>query len=232
MVPDGYANAVGAFFASLPRSMDLTPGSLYSPHGQIMKTALRKSEIFDANDLTALRKEMLRFATLQLRDRAQAEDVVQEALASAVTAQDRFEHRSTFRTWVFAILKNKLIDLMRDKWNTLRVLPVEAEADEDDFDALFHQNGQWNREDRPRNWGEPDKHLENQEFWLILQTCLDNLPEATARIFTMREVLGLEVEEICKELDITASNGWVVLHRARMGLRLCLQKRWFEGEER
>jgi RNA polymerase sigma-70 factor (ECF subfamily) len=72
--------------------------------------------------------------------------------------------------------------------------------------------------------------MENQEFWRVLQACLDNLPEATARIFTMREVLGLEVEEICKELSITPSNCWVVLHRARMGLRLCLQKRWFQEE--
>lgn len=184
--------------------------------------------LFEDEDLAKLRREMVRFASLQLRDPGLAEDVVQEALTSALTAHARFEHRATFRTWVFTILKNKLVDLMRDKWNKLRVQPSELETEEEDFDALFRPNGHWNREDRPADWGEPEKHLENQEFWQILQSCMDNLPEATARIFTMREILGLEVEEICKELSITPSNCWVVLHRARMGLRLCLQKRWFE----
>jgi RNA polymerase sigma-70 factor (TIGR02943 family) len=185
---------------------------------------------FTGEDLVSLRREMVRFAALQLRDPAMAEDVVQEALAAAVGAQERFQGRSSFRTWVFTILKNKLVDLMRDRWNQLRVATTELESDDDEFDALFRTHGHWNPEDRPVNWGEPEKQMENQEFWRVLQACLDNLPEATARIFTMREVLGLEVEEICKELSITPSNCWVVLHRARMGLRLCLQKRWFQEE--
>lgn len=186
---------------------------------------------FEGQDLERLRREMVRFAALQLRDAALAEDVVQDALAAAVAAQDRFQGRSSFRTWVFTILKNKLIDLMRDRWNQLRVVMPEREDGEDDFDALFKVNGHWNPEGRPVNWGQPEKQLENQEFWLVMQLCLDNLPEATARIFTMREVLGLEVEEICKELNITPSNCWVVLHRARMALRLCLQKKWFQGDK-
>lgn len=157
-----------------------------------------------------------------------AEDVVQEALASAVAARDRFEHRATMKTWVFSILKNKITDVLRDRWNRGRADLIPADGEDADFDALFKESERWRRSEMPTSWGDPEQSFENQQFWQIFDICMNNMPEATARVFSMREFLGLEVGEISKELEITTSNCWVILHRARMSLRICLQQRWFE----
>lgn len=188
--------------------------------------------LLNDESLQALRRDMLRFATLQLRDAATAEDVVQEALAAAVASIDRYAQRAAFKTWAFSILKNKIVDVMRDRWNRLRVdVPADENGDESDFDVLFTERQHWQPSERPSSWGDPESTLENQQFWQIFEICMNNLPAATARVFTMRELLGLETDEICKELNISSSNCWVILHRARMSLRLCLQKNWFEKED-
>ena len=187
--------------------------------------------LWDDTTMIQLRKELLRFAVLQLRNRDMAEDVVQEALASAFAAGERFESRASVKTWVFTILKNKIVDVFRDRWNKNRVDLLDAEGDETDFDVMFKTNERWQRSEMPSSWGNPEQSFENQEFWLIFELCMTKLPEASARVFSMREFLGLEVDEICKELAITTSNCWVILHRARMHLRLCLQRRWFERDE-
>lgn len=181
--------------------------------------------------LMRLRTELLRFATLQLRNAEQAEDVVQEALASAFAAGSKFEQRASYKTWVFSILKNKIIDVMRDRWNRNKIDLTDAAGDPSDFDGLFNRNAHWQPEERPSDWGNPEASLESSEFWQIFELCMNNLPEATARVFSMREFLGLETEEICKELSLSASNCWVILHRARMSLRICLQQNWFQQGE-
>lgn len=84
---------------------------------------------------------------------------------------------------------------------------------------------------RPPRWGDPEQTFSDKQFWKVFELCMSRMPENTARVFFMRELLGLEVDDICKELSITTSNCWVILHRARMSLRLCLQQRWFEREE-
>jgi RNA polymerase sigma-70 factor (TIGR02943 family) len=193
---------------------------------------------WDDVTLAQLRKELLRFAFLQLRNRDLAEDVVQEALAAAFAARQRFEQRASVKTWVFKILKNKIVDHFRDRWNKDRVELAGARAgnnsdsdsnnDDQEFDALFESNEQWRPSTMPTSWSDPEQSFENHEFWVVFETCMTKLPEAGARVFSMREFLGLEVDEICKELAIKQSNCWVLLHRARMHLRLCLQKRWFE----
>lgn len=181
--------------------------------------------------LQELRKELFRFALLQLRNRDMAEDAVQEALAAAFAARERFEHRAAVKTWVFKILKNKIVDVMRDRWNKNRVELAEAVGDESEFDVLFKTNDRWQRDEMPSSWGDPEQTFENQEFWQIFDICMNNMSETNARVFSMREFLGLEADEICKELGISTSNCWVILHRARMSLRLCLQQRWFEREQ-
>jgi RNA polymerase sigma-70 factor, ECF subfamily len=194
--------------------------------------AIRLNDFPDGSSLAEMRSDLLRFAMLQLRDRGLAEDVVQETFAAALANGERFQGRSSARTWVFAILKNKIVDALRDRWRTGKVeLDQEAEHDSD-FDVLFKPNGMWQRDERPADWGDPEQALENVQFWTVLEICMTRLPAATARVFTMRELLELEVEEICKELGITTSNCWVILHRARMSLRLCLEQRWHERKEK
>jgi RNA polymerase sigma-70 factor (TIGR02943 family) len=184
-------------------------------------------------DLQRLRRELLRFARLQLRDDASAEDAVQDAMLAAMNKMGEFKGKAQMSTWVFSILKNKIIDILRTR---ARFQPVDTDVDEipaDSFDALFDQRDRWQPDERPAYWGDPEATLAQQQFWTVFQLCLDRLPPSTARVFTMREFLELTPEEVCAELTITKSNCGVILHRARMALRVCLQTRWFvDGESR
>lgn len=193
-------------------------------------TAANPDIAWDATGLAQLRRDMLRFARLQLRNAEQAEDVVQEALAAAFSTKASFEHRASQKTWMFAILKNKIVDLLRDRWNKNRIDLVEA-TDESDLDVLFQANDRWRRDEMPSSWGNPEQSYEDRQFWEVFEVCMHNLPDTTARVFAMREFLGLEASDICKELGISTSNCWVILHRARMQLRICLQQRWFGRDD-
>lgn len=182
----------------------------------------------DANEIAALRNDMLRFARLQLRDDQAAEDAVQEAIVAAIASRERYAGRSKLKTWVFSILRNKIIDLIRERQRH----PVQSfdEGLDSELDKLFDKRGHWNREWRPTEWKKPEQDLEDEQFWRVFDACLNYLPENTARVFMMREMLGLDTEEICRELSISESNCWVILHRARSRLRLCLTENWFNGE--
>jgi RNA polymerase sigma-70 factor, ECF subfamily len=179
-----------------------------------------------AAQLDQFRPDMLRFARLQLCDEAAAEDAVQEAMIGALEAADRFASRAQVKTWVFSILRHKVVDIIRYRCREPSV-PVADEIAADTFDPLFDETGHWSADQRPADWGDPEQAFESGQFWQTLDACLHRLPENTARIFMMREFLGLDTGEICLELGVTATNCWVVLHRARMSLRLCLQENWF-----
>jgi RNA polymerase sigma-70 factor (ECF subfamily) len=179
------------------------------------------------------RHDLLRFAKLQLRDEANAEDVVQETLLAALEGHDKFQQRAQLKTWLFSILKFKIIDAIRVRKKEWVTAPEHfentamSELPEDTFDGLFKPNGHWSQEDAPSHWGNPDQNLENAQFWAVFNICLENLPTQTARVFMMREFLGLSTTDICNELQLSATNCSVVLHRARMLLRVCLNNRWF-----
>lgn len=182
-----------------------------------------------AGELAGFQREMLRFAVLQLRDQASAEDAVQEAMLAALQGADRFAERAKLKTWVFSILRNKIVDIIRKRVREPSYEQPENEIDESDFDPLFGADGHWQGDSRPADWGDPEKAFENRRFWAVFDACLNRLPPGTARVFMMREMLGLDTDEICEELSMSSNNCWVVLHRARMGLRLCLDQKWFAG---
>ena len=169
------------------------------------------------------RAYLLRYASLQLRDPSLAEDAVQETLVAALAGEAGFQGRANLRTWLTGILKHKIIDTLRRLARDAAAAP--AEADTAEFDALFVDNGHWG--DPPAAWADPDASLEQKRFFSALETCLERLPKKTAQAFMMREHLGLETAEICKELAITPTHCWVLLYRARMALRECLEKDWF-----
>ena len=183
--------------------------------------------------LNEIRREMLKFARLQLRDEAQAEDVVQEALVAALDHTREFAGRAALKTWVFAILKNKIVDVIRQKARTTNVSALSAEEESMDqtFETLFKKNAHWTPAAKPGNWGNPEESLREKRFWDVFDACLKNLPENTARVFMMREFLEFETAEVCQELSITTSNCNVILHRARNGLRRCLEANWFAAGE-
>jgi RNA polymerase sigma-70 factor (TIGR02943 family) len=183
------------------------------------------------NELNALRPDLLRFARLQLRDAGAAEDAVQETLLAALTGSHSFESRSSYKTWLISILRNKIIDIIRDQGREVPAssLADDEAGDEQLADTLFDRRGHWQAEARPGRWADPEASFEQKQFWAVFEACLDRLPAKAARVFMMREFLGLETEEICKETGMSTSNCWVVLHRARQGLRTCLDTRWFAG---
>jgi RNA polymerase sigma-70 factor (ECF subfamily) len=182
-------------------------------------------------ELNALRPDLLRFARLQLRDAGAAEDAVQETMLAALTGSHGFKNRSSYKTWLISILRNKIIDIIRGQRREISATSLADDEASDDLlaEALFDQRGHWQAAAQPGRWADPEASFEQQQFWAVFEACLDHLPEKTARVFMMREVLGFETEEICKESGISSSNCWVVLHRARLGLRACLETRWFAG---
>lgn len=193
------------------------------------------SQLTDPRLLSALHHDMLRFARLQLRDEAMAEDAVQEAIEAALVGVARFAGDASLKTWVFGILRNKIVDILRRGKKTVSLSSVLGDGEDSDpdaaLDALFRTNGHWQASSRPAAWAAPEASLENKQFWAIFEACLDHLPENVARVFMMREMLGLDTAEICAEIGITANNCHVILYRARTGLRGCLESNWFvKGE--
>lgn len=189
--------------------------------------------------IETIRRDMLRFAQMQLRDAGAAEDMVQEAFVAAVSGEQAFAGRAALKTWMFAILRNKIVDHIRRNAREINRSDLGAEDDDGDdgMDALFNRkmmwsSGYWNHEDGPDTWSNPDEALSQKQFWTIFDACVNHLPEKLARIYMMREMLELETDEICRELGISTNNCWVTLHRARLGLRECLEDSWFKGGAR
>jgi RNA polymerase sigma-70 factor (ECF subfamily) len=167
---------------------------------------------------------LYRFALQRVRDPATAEDLVQETLLAAWHARDKFAGKSAERTWLIAILKNKLIDHLR---RSRREAPLpDADLGDEVVDTMFAEHdGHWAR--TPAAWSKPDDALEQAEFWKILQACLEALPARHAQAFNLSEIDGLSTDQLCKVLEVQPSNVWVMLHRARLRLRECLELRWF-----
>ncbi|MBB5017983.1 RNA polymerase sigma-70 factor (ECF subfamily) [Chitinivorax tropicus] len=180
----------------------------------------------DLAQLAVHRSYLVRYAMLQLRDETQAEDVVQETLLAALQAN--FSGQSSIKTWLTGILKHKIIDLIRKK-SREPGLPDDFSdvVDTGDFDPLFSDSHHWDKESMPHSWDQTAQSIEDRQFWAVYEACSQQMPKRVALVFSLREVMGLEIDEICKRLEITSTNCSVILYRARMSLRLCLEKNWF-----
>jgi RNA polymerase sigma-70 factor (ECF subfamily) len=185
-----------------------------------------------AETLLALRADMLRFAQLQLRHSETAEDLVQESIEAALRKSSSFAGQSTLKTWVFAILRNRIIDHLRTAKRTVPMssLVEDGEDWQERLEALFKERGHWREGACPVAWPNPEESMQTRQFWVVFETCLDHLPPATSRVFMMREFLGFESSEICSQLGITTSNCHVILHRARLKLRGCMDTGWGRPE--
>jgi RNA polymerase sigma-70 factor (ECF subfamily) len=174
---------------------------------------------------------LFRYAVVRLRDEALAEDCVQEALLSAIQSLDSYSGRSTERTWLTGILKHKIIDHYR---KSARLQPItEAETNLSSLDPFFNRDGRWkdhwHDDFEPVDWRvTPESAMEQAEFFKTFQQCMRKLPEKVAGAFALREMDGLDTDEICEVLNLTASNFWVIMHRARMNLRRCMELNWFK----
>jgi RNA polymerase sigma-70 factor, ECF subfamily len=175
---------------------------------------------------------LFRYALGRLRDPAQAEDMVQETLLAAIEARAGYAGRASEKTWLTGILKHKIVDFIRKQVRESPAEDIGALSDavaEREIDTLFDARGRWIRP--PRDWGNPQQILENREFMEAFNYCLNRLKPVLARVFSLKELVGESTEEICKELDITTTNCGVMLYRARMGLRRCLEIRWSGGNQ-
>ncbi|HID36734.1 MAG TPA: sigma-70 family RNA polymerase sigma factor [Ghiorsea sp.] len=170
---------------------------------------------------------LYRFALQRAQDSELAADLVQETLLSAWKSKDSFAGNSTVRTWLVGILKHKWIDHLRKEIRTRE----QAQLAEGDPTAWFDvDSGKWNH--KPEQWhDDPASLCQNKQFMQVLQGCTENLPSKQQRVFAMRELQGLDSEEICKACDISSTNLHVLLHRARLGLRHCLNEHWFGGQK-
>ncbi|GIL06009.1 MAG: hypothetical protein AMXMBFR72_37470 [Betaproteobacteria bacterium] len=174
--------------------------------------------------LDEMRPVLLRLARLQLRNEAWAEDVVSETILAAIEQAGNFQRRAKLRTWVVGILKHKIIDQLRRQTREVSIEGRIESGDIDGVEDLYDEQG--GLAHPPRAWGEPESALASREFFAVLQACLESLPGNLARAFLMREWLEYETPEICGELGITRANCNVMLFRARMRLRECIEARW------
>jgi RNA polymerase sigma-70 factor (ECF subfamily) len=176
------------------------------------------------------------FAMMRLRDPVLAEDAVQETLLAALKGTDRFAGQSAERTWLVGILKHKIVDQFR---RSSRETPADLSRE----DAFEHPEffrspneewtGHWKLEVAPVEWERtPAGTLEKAEFWKVIEGCLAELPARLAVAFTLREIDDLSTTEICALLGVTTNNLWVMLHRARIHLRACVEQHWFRTNER
>ncbi|VAX36768.1 RNA polymerase ECF-type sigma factor [hydrothermal vent metagenome] len=169
------------------------------------------------------------FALGRLRNRENAQNVVQETFLAALSARKNFSGKSTERTWLIGILKHKIIDAMRKSYREKPITDVKS--DEEAIDQFFDRKTHMAK-NMPSAWRlNPKEILENKEFWDTFKKCQEKLPQSARDAFTLREIEKISGKEICAILNITPSNFWVLLHRARLQLRQCLELNWFKDQE-
>lgn len=169
---------------------------------------------------------LYRYAMSRLRDGEAAEEVVQQTFLAGLRHARQFSGKGAEHGWLLGILKRKIVDFIRQR---NRAGSLMDDQGEDLLDSFFDPKGSWKRELRS-TLTRPLDSLERDEFWKVLRACLDALPTRQADIFVLREMDDRGTEEICKDLGITASNLWVLLHRARLRLSTCMQSRWRHEE--
>jgi RNA polymerase sigma-70 factor (ECF subfamily) len=166
---------------------------------------------------------LFNYSINRVDDHDLAKDLVQETFFSGLKGQSNFRGQASERTWLISILKRKIIDYYRK---------INSAKGKKEIRVNFYANGEnkgsWIEERVPVSWGNSaDKNLENQELKVALDNCINNLPEKYRMIFLLKTIQNYETDEICNELEITASNLWVIMHRARQQLRRCLEDNWF-----
>ncbi len=173
--------------------------------------------------------DLFRFASVRLRNVSAAEDLVQETFLAALKARDGFRGQSSEKNWLLGILKNKIADYFRQ--SAREATSSTAQEFQEDQTTLLHlsdrPNEGWMHSTAPKDWAAPELNLDRQEFWETLHNCSSKLPRHIGRVYAMRELDEASAEEICARLKISPANLWVILHRARAGLRRCLEVHWF-----
>lgn len=169
---------------------------------------------------------LFRYAFLRLKNRDQSEEAVQETFAAALRNRSSYSGQSSERTWLTGILKHKIIDLLRKICREREMIqPPANDRDDDSINAFFDRHEHW--DPKPEPWKNPASSLEEKEFYNVLHECIKKLPKKYAPVFTLRIMDDAPSEEICEIFAITAANLHVMLYRARLQMRRCLEINWF-----
>ena len=187
---------------------------------------MRKGNSLDSNAWVDEHGDYLfRFAVKQLKNTSLAEDMVQDTLVSAMTAKNSFSSISSVRTWLTAIMKNKIVDYWRRHGREISISDLMNESEEDSsVDDFFDKTGHW--AEMPNVYPNPDSALENKQFWGIFEHCLSKLRPQQAEVFLAKEVHGMDNDEISESYSLNSNNVWVLMHRARVALGKCLEIHW------
>lgn len=165
--------------------------------------------------------ELLGYARQRVNDSQLAEDLVQDTFLAALTGLEGFKQEASPRTWLFSILRHKLMDHYRKAFKMPQV-----SMDATDGSSPFDEREMWLDDHRPANWGDTEL-LDDPEFNGILARCMGYLPEHWAAVLRLKYLEQKKTEAICKELGITTTNYWQMAHRAKLQLRECVEKHWY-----
>jgi RNA polymerase sigma-70 factor (ECF subfamily) len=170
------------------------------------------------------------YAIVRVNDPEKAGDLVQDTFLAGLKARDNFQGRSAERTWLISILKRKIIDTYRKSSSSRESSMSDFQEDISDRDNYRDEGpfkGHWLEGKGPHSHSlMPEGELEQDELRQIIEKCISLLPPKLASVFIMKLVDETESEEVCKELGITPSNLWVILHRARLKMRECVESKW------
>jgi len=168
---------------------------------------------------------LFRYTLVRVKDPDVAEELVQSTFFAALKSQHTFAGKSTEKTWLFGILKHKTMDHFRNAKKNINLDISDSDTDRIQFTTSGHMTPS------PNNWNmDPEKATQNKELAEVLAKCLNGLSEKFHRLFVLKEIEGLSSEQICKEFDVKPTNLWVILHRARNQLKLCLESNWINKE--
>jgi RNA polymerase sigma-70 factor (TIGR02943 family) len=172
---------------------------------------------------------LLNFAFMRINKREVAEDLVQDTFLSALKALEQFREDSSEKTWLTSILKNKIIDYYKKASTRYEMREVDNNKAGANYSYFFSEenNGHWTEEQGPSEWG--NSSLESKEFYEIFNQCMTKLPEKWAMAFSMKTLDEAGSEDICKEMNLSSSNFWVIIHRAKLQLRACIEKNWIKN---
>lgn len=173
---------------------------------------------------------LYKYAYYRVNNDELAQDLVQDCFLAALNGADTYKGGASEKTWLVSILKNKIIDHYK-KASTKNESPLQLNTyDAPSYDYFFNKekNGHWQSETKPKDWAATENSFDTKEFYKTLEKCLGQLPEKWKGVFTMSMLDHVEAKTVCKEFDITSSNFWVIIHRAKLQVRACLEKNWLK----
>lgn len=164
---------------------------------------------------------LFNYTISRVNDREIAKDIIQDTFFAGLKSMKNFKGEASERTWLISILKRKIVDYYR------RINSKKGQAEIRMQYNTDENEGDWLEERIPdENDLNAEERIENSELGDALYNCLDQLTEKQATVFKMKTILNYDTETICNELNITASNLWVIIHRARIAMAECMEKNW------